>query len=298
MGHHCGWYGEPATDCTTALPKTYRCFTIRTAAIIVISAASATTARSTTILVPAALAGIALQSCLYRDGIVLGELNDGVVTLVIILCQRTHQHSAYLYRDTWIPLLWRGRLFFQMRIPHLLNKCVGKRRATSQQFINTDGECVLVGVAPWIALPLFRRHIRSSAGDFTQRCVRLHPKIERRAEICEQDLSITSNQQVAGLDVLVNKAVLVNVVKRCCCLLNIWHKLFCVYKSPAAIFFAKEVMNSFRRILHDQVGAFILYLTKVINREDIGVLQVSNALRLVKKAVSSLFVELVCAQYL
>src|SRR5438067_4703143 len=184
-----------------------------------------------------------------------------------------------------------------MGVPHLLNKFVGKRCSTRQQFINTDSERILVRVAPWIALPLFRWHVGSSACDFTQRCMCLHPKIVCRAEISKQDLSIASNEQIAGFDILVNKAILVNVVQGRCRLLNIWYKLFGVCKPPAAIFFTKEIVNSFGSILHHQVGSSILNLTEVIDREDVRVLQVSNALRLFKEAVLPFFVELLGAQH-
>src|SRR5512135_1110330 len=117
-----------------------------------------------------------------------------------------------------------------MGIPHLLNEFVGKRRSTSQQFIHADSERILVGVTSWIALPLFWWHIRSSACDFTQRCMSLHPKIECRPEISQQYLSIASNQQIAGFDILMNEAMLMNEVERRCCLLDIWHKLFGVCK--------------------------------------------------------------------
>src|SRR6266487_6493847 len=93
----------------------------------------------------------------------------------------------------------------------------------------------------------------------------LHPKIVRRAEVGEQDLSTTPNQQVAGLDILVNEAVLVDVVERCSRLLNIRHKLFSICKSPTAIFSAKEVVESFRRVLHHEIGASICNLAEVID---------------------------------
>ena len=95
----------------------------------------------------------------------------------------------------------------------------------------------------------------------------------------------------------MDKAVFMNVVERRCCLLNIRHKLFRVRKAPAAIFLAKEVMDSFGCILHYQVWSSILDLTEVIDWQDIGMLQVSNALCLVKKAVLPFFVELLGAQH-
>src|SRR6266516_1075257 len=184
-----------------------------------------------------------------------------------------------------------------MCVPHLLNIFVGKWRSTSQQFVDANSERILVGVASWIALPLFRRHVGSSASDFTQRCMSLHPEIVCRAEISKQYLPISSNEQIAGFDILMNKAMLMNKVEGGCRLLNIWHKLFRVYKAPAAIFFTEEVMDSFWRVLHHQVGTSILNLTEVIDREDVGVLQVSNALRFVKEAVLPFFVELLGAQH-
>src|SRR6266487_337767 len=183
-----------------------------------------------------------------------------------------------------------------MCVPHLLNKFVGKRCSTCQQFIHADSEGILVGVASWITLPLFRWHVGCSACDFTQRRMSLHPKIECRAEISKQDLPIASNEQIAGFDVLVNKAMLMNIVEDGCRLLDIWHKLFCIRKAPAAIYFTKEVMDSFWRVLHHQVGTSILNLTKVIDRKDVGVLQMSNALCFVKEAVLPFFVELLGTQ--
>src|SRR6266568_3962195 len=185
-----------------------------------------------------------------------------------------------------------------MRVPHLLNKFVSKWRSTRQQFINTDGECILVGVASWIALPLFRWHVGSSTGDFAQRCMGLHSQIEGRAEIGEQNLSIASNEQVAGFNILVNETILVNVIQRGCRLLDIRHKLFGVCKPPATIFFAKEVMNSFRCVLHHQIGSSILYLPEVVDWKDVGVLQMSNALCLVKETISPFFIELFGTQHL
>ena len=55
-------------------------------------------------------------------------------------------------------------------------------------------------------------------------------------------------------------------------------------------------MDSFWRVLHYQVGSSILNLTEVKYRKDVGVLQVSNALRFVKEAVLPFFVELLGAQ--
>ncbi len=211
-----------------------------------------------TILVSAALADIALQCCLNCAGIVLGKLKDGAVTLVIVLREGTCQDSAYLYRNARIPLLGHWRLLFQMGVPHLLNKFVGKRWTTCQQFIDTDGECVLVGVASWIALPLLRWHIGGCARNLAERCMCLHAKIERCAEISEQDLPTTSKQQVARFNILVNETVLMEVKERRCCLLEIWHKLLCIGKSPGAVFSAKKVMNGLRRILYHQVRATIL----------------------------------------
>src|SRR6266704_534226 len=140
MCHHRWRDSEPATGRATALPKTDRGFTIRTAAIVIISATGATATCTAAILVSAALADITLQGCLYRAGIALGKLNDGAVTLVIVLCQGTYQDSAYLYRNTRIPLLRGWRLLFQMGVPHLLHIFVGERWAACQQFIDTDGE--------------------------------------------------------------------------------------------------------------------------------------------------------------
>src|SRR5215472_10977518 len=114
MCHHHWRVSEPATDRATALPKTDGGFTIRTAAIVIISATGATAPCTAAILVSAALTDIALQGCLHCAGIVLGKLNDAAVTLVIVLCQGTYQNSAYLYRNTRIPLLWRWRLLLQM----------------------------------------------------------------------------------------------------------------------------------------------------------------------------------------
>src|SRR6516225_7156544 len=94
----------------------------------------------------------------------------------------------------------------------------------------------------------------------------LHPKIVCSAEICQQDLPVTPDQQIAGFDILMNETMLMNEVERRCCLLDIWHKLFRVCKAPAAIFFTKEVVDSFWRIFHYQVGSSILNLTKVIDR--------------------------------
>src|SRR6516165_6136812 len=56
-------------------------------------------------------------------------------------------------------------------------------------------------------------------------------------------------------------------------------------------------MDCFWRVLHHQVGSSILNLSEVIYWKDVGVLQVSNALRLVKEAVLPFFVELLGAQH-
>src|SRR5205823_1367410 len=130
-----------------------------------------------------------------------------------------------------------------------------------------------------------------------QRCMSLHPKIVCSAEICQQDLSITSDQQIARFDILMYETMLMNEVERRSCLLDIWHKLFRVCKAPTTIFFTEEVMDSFRRIFHYQVGSSILNLTKVIDRQNVGMLQMSNALRLVKETVLPFFVELLGAQH-
>ncbi len=135
------------------------------------------------ILVPAALADVALQCCFDRVGIVLGKLYNSVEALVIVLCQCARQNSAYLDGYARVPMLWRWRLFFQMGVPHLLYKFVAKRRAACQQFIDADCQRILVGVASWIPLPLLRRHIRSCTGDLSKRGMCLHAEIECRAEV-------------------------------------------------------------------------------------------------------------------
>src|SRR6266446_3907044 len=126
MRYHHRRYSEPATDGAAALPKTHRGLTIRTAAIIIISATRATTMSATAVLLTATLANVALEGRLYCSGIILGKLHDRAVTLTIILCQSTHQYSAYLHGNPRIPLLRCWRLLFQMRVPHLLYKFVGK----------------------------------------------------------------------------------------------------------------------------------------------------------------------------
>src|SRR5215831_11661107 len=98
----------------------------------------------------------------------------------------------------------------------------------------------------------------------------LHSKVECRPKIGEQDLSTTPDEEIAGLDILVNEAILVDVEERGCGLLYVWHKLFGVCKSPAAIFSAKEVVDSFRRVLHHEVGASICKLAEVIHWQNIG----------------------------
>jgi hypothetical protein len=126
----------------------------------------------------------------------------------------------------------------------------------------------------------------------------LHSKVECRAKIGEQDLSTAPDEEIAGLDILMNEAILVDVEERGCGLFYVWHKLFGVCKSPTAIFSAKEVMDSFRRVLHYQVRTSVCKLAEVIDRQNIGMLQVGDTLRLVKKAVLALFVELIYTQYL
>src|SRR5579883_1208498 len=59
----------------------------------------------------------------------------------------------------------------------------------------------------------------------------------------------------------------------------------------------KEIEDCARRVLHYQVGASIAQLAKVVNGQDIGMLQVGDALGLVKEAVASLLRELLDAQH-
>src|SRR5260370_25933744 len=155
MCYHHRWYSEPATDGAAALPKTHRSLTIGTAAIIIISATRAATVRAAAVLLTVTLANVALEGRLYRTGIILGKLDDRAVTLTIILCQSTHKYSAYLHGNPRIPLLWCWWLLFQMRVPHLLYKFVGKGCAACQYSVDTDTERVLVGIAPSTALPSF-----------------------------------------------------------------------------------------------------------------------------------------------
>ena len=81
-------------------------------------------------------------------------------------------------------------------------------------------------------------------------------------------------------------------------LLEIWHKLFSKCSSSAAIGPAKKIIDCLRRIFHDKVGPLILELTKVVDWQNIAVLQVGNAPRFVKKVAKSFLVKLVDTQHL
>src|SRR5690349_7203706 len=91
--------------------------------------------------------------------------------------------------------------------------------------------------------------------------------------------------------------MLVNKEESRCRLLYVWHKLFGVYWPPAAIFFTKKVVDRFWRVVHDQVRSTIFYLSKVVDWQDVWVLQVSDALCLVEEAILPFLVELFGAQY-
>ena len=152
-----------------------------------------------------------------------------------------------------------------MGTPHLLKQFVEERRAASQQFVDADGQRVLIGVAPGIALPLLRRHIGSRSRHFAQRGVCLHAKIKSGAKIREQYLPVAPDQQISRLDILVDQPVVMHVVERGCRLLEIRYQLFRIGQPPAAIGLTKEVENGLRRVFHYQVGASILQVTKIVD---------------------------------
>src|SRR5205823_5028162 len=150
------------------LSKTQRCITIQTVTIVLFGSTSTTALCTCTILVSALIAEVALLSNLYCLGIFLGKLQNIAVTLAVVFGHGTQYDSSHLYRNTPVPLLWRCWLLTKMGVPHLFQSFVGKRCSSCQQFIAADRESVLIRIAAWIALPLFRRHISGCPRRFTK----------------------------------------------------------------------------------------------------------------------------------
>src|ERR1700737_1354321 len=70
-------------------------------------------------------------------------------------------------------------------------------------------------------------------------------------------------------------------------LLNIGRELFRKGQAPGTIGFQKKVQNCTRGVLHHKVRAAIGQLAKVIDWQDIRMLQVGDPLSFIKKAVAS-----------
>ena len=84
-----------------------------------------------------------------------------------------------------------------MGVPHFFQAFVCKRWTTCQQLVATNGECILIGVAARVALPVLRGHVDRRTRYFTQRSMCLRAKMQSRAKIGEQQLSIEPDQQIA-----------------------------------------------------------------------------------------------------
>ena len=110
-------------------------------------------------------------------------------------------------------------------------------------------------------------------------------------------MTTAPDEQIPRLDILVNQPILMHKAQRISCLPHVRYQLLCVSDSSTAIITTEEVIDCLGRVLHHQVGAFILQLAEVIDWQDIWMLQVCNAPCLVKKVSQRLLVELVEAQH-
>src|SRR5450755_1935649 len=293
------WQREASTVRAAALPEAYRRLAIGAAARIVFRATGGAALRTRAILLAAVVADVALLGYLDGARVVVGEIGDAMVATAVILAQGAQQHRRDLDGDTRIPLLRRWRRLLQMRVPHLLQAFIYKRRTPGEQLVAADRQRVLVGVAARIPLPLLRRHIRSCSRDLTQRSVRLHAQVEGRAEVREQDLPIAPDEQIAGLHILMDQSLIMDIMQGIGALLDIRNKLLRECQATIAIGLAEEVENRPWSELHHKVRLLVLrQLTEVIDRQDVWMLHAGDAARLLKEVRLGLGIELIEAQHL
>src|SRR5437899_8387079 len=104
----------------------------------------------------------------------------------------------------------------------------------------------------------------------------LRAKMQRRAKIGEQQLSVESDQQIARFDILMNESSRMHIMKCIGCLFHVRNELFCKGQTLATIRLTEEVMDRLWCILHDKVGLLVLQLPKVIDGQDIWVMHTRN----------------------
>src|SRR5438874_4934764 len=97
----------------------------------------------------------------------------------------------------------------------------------------------------------------------------LRAKMQRRAEIGEQQLSIESDQQIARLDILMNQSSRMHIMKRIGSLFHIRNQLLCKGQPLATIGLTEEVIDRLWCVFHHEVGLLILQLPKIINGQNI-----------------------------
>ncbi len=139
-----------------------------------------------------------------------------VITLLGIFLQQLHHHFFQPDRAVDREARDARRLEFQVSKQHLRRVFLHKRRPPRQQFVHHTAECVEIGLARnrGLARNLFRGHVgicsdRAAGGGERRRL-----SIAGDAEIAELQPAIFRQEQICGLQITVNDAVVVGVLKR------------------------------------------------------------------------------------
>ncbi len=154
-----------------------------------------------------------------------------------------------------------------------------EKALTAEPFVGDNSEGILIAGKGGFALQLLRRHIQGGASPLLRAEQFRGGSKQGEAEIAEQDVLVEVQQDVLGLDIAVDDAPVMGVLKGNCHLLDVGH---CRCEWQARACWVAMPRRSSRCIVHDQKGN-IAFHAEFQHAHDVWMSQANQSLCLLEE---------------